>query len=98
MKGNVFYQGNRFWDVEGMGTDSLPTVFRSAIAIRGTEQDAKSFRLLACSAKYETLDTAWKVATLEKYFDASKLFGSFDKESLPTKYLETYADYKKAMK
>lgn len=94
LKGNLIYQGRRFWGVESMGTDALPTVIKSAIAIRGLESDAKNVKLLACSAKYEKLDTASKTATLENYFDVKQLFASHTTESLPTKYLETYAEYK----
>lgn len=97
LKGNLVYQGKKFWAVESMGTESLPTVFMSAIAIRGTEDDARNIRLLACSKKYAGLDTKRKVATMENYFDREKLFGQFSTNTLPTRYLKTYAKYERAL-
>ncbi|HOE37286.1 MAG TPA: hypothetical protein PLT12_07220 [Kiritimatiellia bacterium] len=93
LKGNLIYQGSAFWAVEGMGTDSLPSVIKSAIAIRGTEKDSKSVRLLSCSRKYESLSSAEKTATLENYFDVKALFAEHTSETLPTKYLRTYCGY-----
>ncbi len=98
MKGNIFYQGNAMWAVESMATDSLPTVIKSAIVWRGTEADSDNFVKVALSKKFNAASTEIKQATLEKYFDVAKLFGAYTLETLPTRYLETYADYKKAVK
>ena len=87
MKGNIFYQGNRFWAVEGMGTDSLPTVVHSALALRGTESDADMMTRLACAAKYWKADRRGRMATLEKHFDLVNLFAARTKEDLPTRFL-----------
>lgn len=94
-KGNIFYKGNRFWAVEGMGTDSLSTVILSAICHRGTEQDAPNVRKLAQAGQFWRADARTKQATLERYFDTQTLFGAFTWETLPTRYLKTYAQVEK---
>lgn len=94
-KGNIFYQGNAIWAVESMATESLPTVFQSAIVWRGTEKDCENIKKLALSKKFKTASSSVKLKTLEKYFDAAKLFGEFAPEDLPTKYLRTYAKVEK---
>ena len=94
-KGNIFYQGNSLWAVESMGTESLPTVIESAIVIRGDENDEANIIKLSRSKKYRSLNSKQKTATLEKYFDVQKLFGSFTPETLPTKYLKSYAKVEK---
>lgn len=98
LKGNVFYQGKGIWAVESMGTDSLPTVIKSAIVWRGIESDADNFVKLALSKKFDGASTLQKQVTLEKYFDVARLFGKYTLDDLPTRYLATYADYKKALK
>lgn len=94
-KGNIFYQGNSIWAVESMGTESLPTVMLSAIVWRGTEKDTENVRKIACSKKFWSASMAVKQATLEKYFDVGALFGEFTAETLPTRYLRTYAKVEK---
>jgi len=89
-KGNIFYQGNAFWAVEGMGCDSLPTHTLSMICHRGTEQDADNIRRIAASPKFWRASTAVRQATLERYFDVGRLFGALSPDELPTKYLQTY--------
>lgn len=95
LKGNIFYQGNAMWAVESMATESLPTVFQSAIVWRGDESDANSFAKVARSKKFAQADGPTKLATLEKYFDPDKLFGKFSPDDLPTRYLDTYAKIEK---
>lgn len=95
MKGNIFFQGNSIWAVESMATESLPTVIQSAIVWRGTERDSYNFAKLAASKKFQRADAKTKQATLEKYFDVATLFGAYDMETVPTRYLKTYVDYKK---
>ena len=94
MPGNVFYQGNKFWAVEGMGTESLPTVIQSAICLRGTEDDSDKIMRLARTSKYWGASTFAKRVTLEREFDVGRLFQSYTWESLPTRYISTYIDYK----
>lgn len=94
-KGNIFYQGNAVWAVESMGTESLPTVIQSAIVWRGTEKDTENIIKIARSKKFNGASSKVKQATLEKYFDVKTLFGEFTKESLPTRYLRTYAQVEK---
>lgn len=93
-KGNIIYQGNKFWAVESMATDSLSTVFLSAIAIRGTESDAEAIKKICQSKKFWSADSKTKQATLEYYFDKERLFGEFTSETLPTAYLESHAPIK----
>lgn len=95
LKGNIFYQGNAMWAVEGMGTESLPTVTKSAIVWRGTEKDADNFLKVARSRKFNNANSQVKQLTLEKYFDVKTLFGAFTPDTLPTKYLKTYANIDK---
>jgi hypothetical protein len=88
MPGNVFYQGRRFWAVEGMGTDSLPTVVQSALCLRGTERDADMMERLAASGKYWRADMTTKLATLEKHADIDELFRGRSQADNPTRYLK----------
>ncbi len=90
MPGNVFYQGNRFWCVEGMGTDGLPTVIQSAICHRGTEDDSEMVMTLACSSRYWGANMAEKQKALEKTFDVTRYFREYTWEDLPTRYLRGY--------
>lgn len=94
-KGNVFFQGNAIWAVESMGTESLPTVIKSAIIWRGEERDFDNIVKIAKSKKFESAGSAIKQATLEKYFDVGKLFGKFDKYTLPTRNIRTYSAVEK---
>ena len=95
LKGNIFYQGNAMWAVESMATESLCTVIQSAIVWRGTEQDTDNFVKLACNKKFNTANSVIKQITLEKYFDVKNLFAELTLETLPTKYLRTYAKVEK---
>ena len=94
-KGGIFYQGNAMWAVDSGWTESLPTVIQSAIVWRGTEIDSDNIAKFALSKKFSSANTAVKQATLEKYFDGTKLFGAFTLNELPTRYLQTYDDYQK---
>lgn len=95
LKGNLIYQGKSLWSVESMGTESLPTVVLSAICHRGTETDTEAIIRVARSRKFQSASTAVKLATLEKYFDVGTLFGRFTPETLPSRYLRTYAKVEK---
>lgn len=94
-KGNIFYQGNSIWAVESMGTESLSTVIQSAIVWRGTEKDSENITKIARSKKFANASAKVKQATLEKYFDVKTLFGSYTRDTLPTRYLRTYAKVEK---
>jgi hypothetical protein len=95
MPGNVFYQGNKFWAVEGMGTDSLASVIQSAICLRGTEEDSEKIMRLARTNKYWGASSFAKRVTLEREFDVGRLFKAYTWDNLPTKYLETYLNYQR---
>ena len=95
LKGNIFFQGRSLWAVESMATESLPTVIHSAIVWRGTESDTDTFCKIATSKKYWSSPMGSRLATLEKHFDISRLFGSFSPDELPTKYINTYCNVEK---
>ncbi len=89
-KGNIFYQGNKFWAVEGMGTDSLASHALDAVVLRGTEADAAAVKLIAASKKFASAPVAVRVATLENYFDMPALFAELPKGQTPTDYLRSW--------
>ena len=91
LRGNVIYQGRSIWACESLWTDSLPTVFLSAIAHRGSETDTENIIRLASTKAFWRASAAIRLATLEKYFDAARLFGAFTVETLPSRYLRSYA-------
>ena len=78
-----------------MGTESLSTVIQSAIVWRGTEKDSENITKIARSKKFANASSRVKQATLEKYFDVKTLFGSYTRDTLPTRYLRTYAKVEK---
>lgn len=96
LKGNILYQGRAMWAVESMATESIPTVVQSAIVWRGTEQDTENILKVALSKKFKSANMQIKKATLENYFDVKKLFGEFNAQTLPTRYLKTYANIEKS--
>ncbi|MDD2666892.1 MAG: hypothetical protein PHQ37_07935 [Methanocellales archaeon] len=91
MRGNLFFQGNRFWAVESMGTDSLASHIQSAIVLRGKEADIDGIKAVARTKKYWGASSAQKVATLEQRFDCAALFREYRWDELPTRYLHSYA-------
>jgi len=93
--GQVFYQGNRFWAVESFCTDSLPTVALDAVVLRGTEADAENVGRIARTRKFWGARSADRLATLARCFDLDRLFGEFTAETLPTRYLRSYARVEK---
>lgn len=95
LKGGLIYQGRNLWAVESMGTDSLPTVMLSAIAHRGSIDDCENIAKLCASKKFWSASSAVKEATLSKYFDMDKLFSAYTPETLPSRYLRTYAQVEK---
>lgn len=95
LKGNLIYQGRSLWAVESMGTESLSTVFLSAIAHRGAESDTENIIRLCRTRKFWSAPNPVRLATLEKYFDASRLFSAFTADTLPSRYLRTYAKVEK---
>lgn len=90
-KGNIFFKGRNFWAVESMGTDSLSTVILSAIAHRGERDDTENIVKLCSTPTFWRASSGVKQATLEKYFNVGRLFSEFTVETLPSRYLRTYA-------
>lgn len=90
LRGNLIYQGRSLWSVESMGTESLASVMLSAVAHRGGESDSEAVRRLCASRKFWRASAAQREATLERYFDMERLFGTFTPETLPSRYLTTW--------
>lgn len=95
LKGNLIYQGKNIWSVESMGTESLSSVMLSAIAHRGSRDDSENIERLCRTPKFWNASSLEKEITLAKYFDMDKLFGAFNYETLPSRYLRTYANVEK---
>lgn len=95
LKGNLIYQGKNLWAVESMGTDSLSTVMLSAIAHRGSREDSENIGRLCATKKFWSASASVREKTLERYFDMDRLFGAFTPETLPSRYLRTYAKVEK---
>lgn len=95
LKGNLIYQGKNLWAVESMGTDSLSTVMLSAIAHRGSREDSENVGRLCATKKFWSASASVREKTLERYFDMDRLFGAFTPETLPSRYLRTYAKVEK---
>lgn len=93
--GAVYYRGRSLWGCESGYVESLATVFQSAIIWRGVEADQDAIVKVATSKKFGSANCATKVATLERYFDAARLFGSYTPEQLPTRNIRTYAQVEK---
>lgn len=96
--GHIFYLGGALYAKENPYVESLCSTIQSAIVWRGTEKDTDNIIKIATSKKFSSASAGVKQATLEKYFDVKTLFGKYTIDNLPTRYLETYADYKKAIK
>lgn len=92
LRGNLIYQGRSLWAVESMGTDSLATVMLSALAHRGAVSDCEGIARLCATGRFWSASSAVKEATLCRYFDMDRLFGAFTPETLPSRYLRTYAN------
>lgn len=90
LKGNLIYQGRSLWSVEGMGTDSLPTVMLSAIVHRGGREDADNVARIARSKAFWSAKSEVRALTLSRYFDLDRLFGEYTPQTLPSRYLRTY--------
>ena len=95
LNGNLIYHGKSLWSVESMGTDSPATVMLDAIAHRGGVDDTDNIKRLCATKKFWTASAGQKEATLCKYFDMDRLFGAFTPETLPSRYLSTYAKVEK---
>lgn len=93
-----FFTGGALYAKENPYVESLCSTIQSAIVWRGTEKDTDNIIKIATSKKFSSASAGVKQATLEKYFDVKTLFGKYTIDNLPTRYLETYADYKKATK
>lgn len=94
-QGHIIYQGKSLWSVHSGYVDSLSTVMLSMIAHRGQRNDSENIAKLCSTKKFWSASAAAKEATLQKYFDMDKLFGAFDPETLPARYLRTYANIEK---
>lgn len=83
------FNKRRFWVNEGL-TESVSTQILDVIALRGTEKDVKSVKLVACTPKFWALSSIGRQKTLENYFDVKALFSEMKPEEVPTNYLHTW--------
>lgn len=93
--GYSFFDGNAIWGLIGAYTEGLPSVMLSALAHRGSLQDSENIARLCATKKFWSASSAVKEKTLSKYFDMDYLFGPFTSETLPSRYLRTYAHVEK---
>ena len=91
LKGNLLYQGRAIFAVESGYIESLSAVMLSAIAHRGSVSDAENVARVAASKKFWAASSPVKEKTLAKYFDVDRLFSAYTPETLPSRYLRTYA-------
>lgn len=68
---------------------------RNLIVARAQRQDWGSIEKIACSKKFWRSTDAVKAATLARYFDLPTLCGAFTPETLPSRYLRSYANVEK---
>ena len=92
--GAVWFQGRRFWALS-VGTESLASVALDVIALRGTEQDSADVAAIARTRRFWAADAHVRRVTLESRFDLPRLFGAWTWDTLPTRYLKTYARVEK---
>ena len=91
LNGHIFMNERNIFAVQTLGTESLSTVMLDAIVHRGAMSDAENIRRLCLTPKFWRAKATVKEATLEKYFNMDHLFGEFDADTLPSRYLRTYA-------
>ena len=89
------YEGKTGILMETLYCESLPTHTTDIIIHRATEQDAQNIRKIATSNKFLNATAQQKKEILEKLFDVKKLFGNYNADNLPTKYLRTYCKVEK---
>lgn len=89
------YSGRCLDLVEGQLEEALSTVLLNLIVARAQKQDWGSIEKIACSKKFWRSTDAVKVATLARYFDLPTLCGAFTPETLPSRYLHSYANVEK---
>lgn len=92
-KGNIFYTGNKFWCVQIPG-EGLAQVLTEALIMRATESDAEIIEKIAISKKFWNASARKKRETLLNYLDVNKYMGSYTWKTLPSRYLESYCNYK----
>lgn len=91
----ILFQGRSVWSAESLWTDGLPTVMLSMICHRGSREDAENIGKLCATPKFWRASGPVKEATLLKYFNMDRLFSAFTPETLPSRYLRTYANVEK---
>lgn len=89
------YSGRCVDLVEGQLEEGLSTVLLNVIVARAGREDWESIEKIALSKKFWNSNDAVKCATLEKYFDLNVLCGAYTPDSLPSRYLRTYAKVEK---
>lgn len=89
------FTGNAMDLLESWTIEGLPTIAMNAIVARGEASDTESFAKISASKKFDSASKAVKIATLERYFDLDKIFGSYTPETLPTRWLRTWCAVEK---
>lgn len=85
------YSGRCVDLVEGQLEEALSTVVMNVIVARGGRDDWESIERIAASKKFWASTNDVKMATLHKYFDLDSLCRAYTADTLPSRYLRTYA-------
>lgn len=89
------YSGKCIDLVEGQLEEALSTVVLNVIVARAGKEDWDSIEKISLAKKFWSATSQVKMKTLEKYFDLAKLCGAYTPETLPCRYLRTYATVEK---
>jgi hypothetical protein len=71
--------------------ESLPTAILRSLAFRGEERHTDAMIGLATDKKFQAMSSGDKVSELDQRLDIDWLLGEFKPETLPTRYLQSYA-------
>lgn len=97
-KKHGIYQGQAFDVVSSFSVESVYVQELDAICTRGSEADSENIKKLALTPKFWSADAKSKQKTIEKYFDIDYLFQEFTADTLPSRYLRTFAGVEKMWK
>lgn len=89
------YSGKYLDLVEGQLEEGISTVLLNLIVARSGKKDWEAIEKVSASKKFWNSSDLIKLATLDKYFDLDSLCKAFTPETLPSRYLRTYAKVEK---
>ena len=75
--------------------EGISTVLLNLIVARSGKKDWEAIEKVSASKKFWNSSDLIKLATLDKYFDLDSLCKAFTPETLPSRYLRTYAKVEK---